>query len=302
MGRHGRGFDLGYKLHISVDHRSILPLASVLAPANDNEKKHGPTLVEKTKMVLRRAGARLRSIIGDSQYSSGRVRGLVDEAVIPFMANQRRGEDVLRVDIRKMIRLQEERRFDYWCSGELNGKTLGILGVGNLGRPVAKTGKMGFDMAVIGWDKYVNSYQYVDRIFPENQLDEVLKSSDFLVITLPLTPETDGLIGERELKLMKQSAYLVNVARGDILVKDAFLKALGEKWIAGAAVDAFWGKDPVEWVLFPEDKIWEFENVLISPHTAWFSERYAARACKLFCDNLERYIKGEELINIVKER
>ena len=98
VGRHGRGFDLGYKLHISVDHRTILPLASVLAPANDNEKRHGPTLVEKTKMVLRRAGARLRSIIGDSQYSSGRMRGLVDEAVIPFMSNQRRGENVLRVD------------------------------------------------------------------------------------------------------------------------------------------------------------------------------------------------------------
>ena len=113
VGRHGRGFDLGYKLHISVDHRSILPLASVLAPANDNEKKHGPTLVEKTKMVLRRAGARLRSIIGDSQYSSGRMRGLVEEAVIPFMANQRRGEAVLRVDRKFRTHGPEEERAKY---------------------------------------------------------------------------------------------------------------------------------------------------------------------------------------------
>jgi len=113
VGRHGRGFDLGYKLHISVDHRSILPLASVLAPANENEKKHGPTLVEKTKMVLRRAGARLRSIIGDSQYSSGRMRGLVEEAVIPFMANQRRGEAVLRVDRKFRTHGPEEERAKY---------------------------------------------------------------------------------------------------------------------------------------------------------------------------------------------
>jgi transposase len=113
VGRHGRGFDLGYKLHISVDHRSILPLASVLASANDNEKKHGPTLVEKTKEILRRAGARLRSIIGDSQYSSGKMRGLVDEAVIPFMANQRRGKNVLRVDRKFRTHGPEEERVKY---------------------------------------------------------------------------------------------------------------------------------------------------------------------------------------------
>ena len=113
VGRHGRGYDLGYKLHISVDHRSILPLASVLAPANDNEKRHGPTLVEKTKRVLQRAGARLRSIIGDSQYSSGRMRELVDEAVIPFMSNQRKGEDVLRVDRKFRTHGPEEERAKY---------------------------------------------------------------------------------------------------------------------------------------------------------------------------------------------
>ena len=113
VGRHGRGFDRGYKLHISVDHRSILPLASVLAPANDNEKRHGLTLVEKTKRVLRRAGARLGIIIGDSQYSSGRMRGLVDEAVIPFMSNQRRGEAVLRVDRKFRTHGPEEERAKY---------------------------------------------------------------------------------------------------------------------------------------------------------------------------------------------
>jgi transposase len=113
VGRHGRGFDLGYKLHVSVDHRRILPLSSVLAPANENEKRHGPTLVEKAKKVLRRAGARLRRLVADSQYSSGRMRRLVDEAVIPFTSNQRQGEPVLRVDRRFRTHGPEEKRAEY---------------------------------------------------------------------------------------------------------------------------------------------------------------------------------------------
>jgi transposase len=113
VGRHGRGYDLGYKLHVSVDHRRILPLACVLAPANDNEKRHGPTLVERTKQILRKAGARLRSMVADSQYSSGRMRGLVDEAVIPFMSNQRRGEGVLRVDRKFRTHGPEEEKAKY---------------------------------------------------------------------------------------------------------------------------------------------------------------------------------------------
>jgi hypothetical protein len=100
VGRNGRSYGLGYKLHASVEPRRILPLASVLAPANENEKRHASTLVERTRVVLSRAGARLRCLIADSQYSSGRVRSLVEHAVIPYMSNQRCGEDVLRVDRR----------------------------------------------------------------------------------------------------------------------------------------------------------------------------------------------------------
>jgi len=100
VGRNGRGYDLGYKLHVSVDHKRILPLAEVIAPANENEKRHAPSLVERTRMVLGRAGARLRSLIADSQISSRRVRGLVEDSVIPYMSNQMRGVNVLRVDRR----------------------------------------------------------------------------------------------------------------------------------------------------------------------------------------------------------
>ena len=99
VGRNGRFYGLGFKLHIAVDHRSVLPLATILAPANDNEKKHAPSLIERTKNVLEKAGARLRSLIADSQYSSKAVRGLVEESVIPYTSNQK-GEDIFRVDRR----------------------------------------------------------------------------------------------------------------------------------------------------------------------------------------------------------
>jgi hypothetical protein len=97
VGRNGRGYDLGYKLHLSLDPKRILPLAAVVASANDNEKKHAPSLLERTRDVLNRAGVRLRRLIGDSQYSSRKVRSLVDELVIPYTSNQR-GVGVLRVD------------------------------------------------------------------------------------------------------------------------------------------------------------------------------------------------------------
>jgi hypothetical protein len=98
VGRAGRTFGLGYKLHLSIESESRLPLANVVAPANENEKRHTPTMLEKTRQVLFNAGARLRSVIADSQYSDEKIRRTV-EAVIPYPANQKRDvKGLLRVD------------------------------------------------------------------------------------------------------------------------------------------------------------------------------------------------------------
>ena len=112
VGRNGRGYGLGYKIHLSVDHRTMLPLATLLAPANDNEKKHGLYLIERTRTVLGRAGVRLRSLICDSQYSGKAMRAMAEGSVIPYMSRERRGDDVLRVD----------RRFRALGSSELVGE------------------------------------------------------------------------------------------------------------------------------------------------------------------------------------
>jgi hypothetical protein len=100
VGRNGRGYSLGYKLHLAVEHRTMLPLAVVLAPANENEKRHASTLVERAKSILGKAGLGFRSIIADSQYSGKELRAMAGFSVIPYMSRERKGEDMLRVDRR----------------------------------------------------------------------------------------------------------------------------------------------------------------------------------------------------------
>lgn len=184
---------------------------------------------------------------------------------------------------------------------ELHSRTIGVLGLGHIGKIIAKKAKLGFDMKVLGYDEYVKEYEYADQVYPAGQLDEVLRVSDFVVISLPLIPETDRLLGERELKLMKSTAYLVNVARGEILDKGAFARALRERWIAGAAIDVFWG-DPTAYALSPADELWDLDNLFITAHNATGTDRYVMRTGQLFCDNLDKFMKGEPLINVILER
>ena len=114
VGRAGKTFALGYKLHLSIDAQSMLPLTSLFASANQNEKKHSLTLVEQAKQILSNSGAKLRSVIADSQYSDSKLRGAVDETVIPYPSNQKRGvKDILRVDKKFRTYGPEELRKEY---------------------------------------------------------------------------------------------------------------------------------------------------------------------------------------------
>ncbi|MFH1351758.1 MAG: D-2-hydroxyacid dehydrogenase [Pseudomonadota bacterium] len=196
-----------------------------------------------------------------------------------------------------MTNNQRDKKWDFWCSGELYGKTLGILGLGNLGKPIAKRAKLGFEMNVVAFDSVVGEYEHVDQIHRE--LRSVLEMSDFVVITLPLTNETAGLLNEETLKWLKKSAFLCNVGRGELINRQALIKALKEGWIAGAGLDVFWG-DAAQMHLSPDDELWDMENIIISPHVAWFSENYHVRAVDLFVKNLMRFIKGDALLNVVK--
>jgi phosphoglycerate dehydrogenase-like enzyme len=133
-----------------------------------------------------------------------------------------------------------------------------------------------------------------ERFYPASELHAMLEDSDYVVVALPLTPATRGFIGEGELRAMKPSGYLVNIARGPIVDEGALVQALREGWIAGAGLDVF-EEEPL-----PSDSpLWGLENALISPHVAGFTPHYHERAAALFAGNLKRYLKGEPLLNLV---
>jgi transposase len=114
VGRAGRTYGLGYKLHLAIDSQTMLPLSRVFASANQNEKKHTPNMLEKTKALLNRCGAKLRSVIADSQYSDDRIRNAVDETIIPYPTNQKRDvKDLLRVDKKFRIHGPEDQKKEY---------------------------------------------------------------------------------------------------------------------------------------------------------------------------------------------
>jgi phosphoglycerate dehydrogenase-like enzyme len=181
----------------------------------------------------------------------------------------------------------EYGRFEIWEGDpvpfELEGKTIGIIGYGSIGREIASRCKA-LGMKVIA----------LKRTTP---IEELLKISDFVTVTLPLTDETRGMIGEQELKMMKRDAYLINIARGEIIQEKALIKALKDRWIAGAALDVF-EKEPL-----PKDHpFYKMSNVLITPHISGTNPEYMNRVVEIFMENLERYLEGKPLKNIIDKK
>ncbi len=180
---------------------------------------------------------------------------------------------------------------------ELYEKTLLMVGLGAIGERIAVVGHA-LGMRVLGMRRRQgNAPAGVDAIYPPDRLLEILPECDFVVLAPPLTRETRGMIGERELRAMKQSAFLVNMGRGKLIDEAALIRALQEGWIAGAGLDVF------ETEPLPQDSpLWDIPNVIMTAHYAGASPRYYERAMPIFLDNLRRYRDGEELRNLVDKR
>jgi len=170
---------------------------------------------------------------------------------------------------------------------QLSGKTLGIIGLGRIGRKVALYGKA-FGMRVLYHNRKKDEELERELGVEYRSLDDLLRESDFVTIHTPLTKETHHLIGERELKLMKKSAILVNTARGPVVDTSALIKALKEGWISGAALDVF-DEEPLP----GNHELTAFKNVVLLPHLG--SATYEARRgmASLVVDNLIAFAKGE---------
>ncbi|NOZ31280.1 MAG: D-glycerate dehydrogenase [Crenarchaeota archaeon] len=171
---------------------------------------------------------------------------------------------------------------------EVNGKTLGIIGMGRIGRAVAERAK-GFKMKILYYDAYRLPPEMEEKLGAEYvPLETLLKESDIVSIHVPLTKETYHLIGERELKMMKPTAYLINTARGKVVDTEALVKALKEKWIAGAALDVF-EEEPLP----PDHPLTKLDNVVLAPHAASATTETRTKMAMLVAENLIAFLKGE---------
>ncbi|MDQ0247767.1 phosphoglycerate dehydrogenase-like enzyme [Bacillus fengqiuensis] len=178
---------------------------------------------------------------------------------------------------------------------EIHGKTIGIIGVGAIGKETAKIAKA-FGMNVIGVRHSGKPEEYVDHMYTPQQLHTILPTCDYVVITLPLTKETHHLFQSREFQLMKPSSFLINIGRGEIVAEEELIEALRERQIAGAGLDVF-ATEPL-----PENSpLWNFDNVIITPHTAGSTEHYDKRVIEdIFIPNLKSYLEEKTpAINLV---
>ncbi|MEH2160750.1 MAG: D-2-hydroxyacid dehydrogenase [Nostoc sp.] len=214
----------------------------------------------------------------------------ISEFVVAFMLYHAK-------NLRKLQTLQDTHT---WVKGvfleELADATLLILGTGNIGQAIASRAKA-FGVKVWGSRRHPEPLPNFDKIVGADEWRSLLPSADYVVIATPLTPETKGLIDEAALRSMRQSAYLINIARGAIVDEAALLTALSEGWIAGAGLDTV-ATEPLP----PASPLWSLPNAFITPHCSALSPRLRERIAQLFLDNLKRYQTGQPLRNVVDKK
>jgi phosphoglycerate dehydrogenase-like enzyme len=197
-------------------------------------------------------------------------------------------------------------RWNLFSPHELRGSTVGIIGYGSIGRQIARLLQT-FGATVLATKRDIlhpddpgytleglgdSGGDLVNRLYPPQALCSLLKECDYVVVTLPLTTATRGLLGAKELAAIKPGAFLVDISRGEIVDHNALIPLLREHKIAGSALDVF----PVE-PLPADSPLWKLPNVIITPHIAGFSPHYDERATALFTQNLRRYLDQLPLYN-----
>lgn len=188
---------------------------------------------------------------------------------------------------------QRERRWSEGKVASARGLTLAILGLGNTGRAVARLAAA-IGMRVIGMRANPTATPNVDHVAGPDELHEVLPKADFVLVCLPLTPRTRHLLDRPQFAAMKRGAVLIDVSRGGIVRQAALIESLAEGRVKGAALDVF-ETEPLP----PESPLWTMPNVIITPHCSSVYEGWERRSIEMFCDNIERWRRGEKRDNIV---
>ena len=203
-------------------------------------------------------------------------------------------------DLRRMIRNQAARVWEQFDVTMVSGKTLGIIGYGSIGRAIA-TRACALEMKVLAFKRNLSQSPLEDRLtermFGPDSLREMLSQCDYVAVTLPLTEQTRGLIADAEFAVMKKNVVVINVGRGPTIDERAFIKALSENRVRGAALDVF------DYEPLPRDHpFYSFQNVLLSPHCADHTPDWHGNAMRFFMAQLERFRRGEALLNLVDKK
>jgi phosphoglycerate dehydrogenase-like enzyme len=209
------------------------------------------------------------------------------------------------------LKLQRERkwvRFSEFPGERLWQRTLGIVGYGSIGRHVARIASS-FGMRILACKRHPEMRSHKkfslkgvgdpegvlpEKIYGADELHDLLAQCDYVVVTLPLTPLTEGVIGEAELRAMKENVYLVNVGRGKVIDESVLIQALRENWIAGAGLDVF-AQEPLP----ADSELYELNNVILTTHIGIMGGDTMEELLMLFCENLRRYVTSESLLNVV---
>jgi phosphoglycerate dehydrogenase-like enzyme len=214
---------------------------------------------------------------------------------------------VLPTTMRSQMR-REWKRTGFMDIQPMRGKTLGVIGYGSIGRETARIAQsLGMDVLALkrnpeerrdlGWNPPgVGDPEgsIPRRWYGPDQCEAILREADYITVTLPLTPQTKGLIGRKEIAAMRSNAYIVNVGRGEVIDQDALIDALRENRIGGAGLDVF-EREPLE----TESVLWDLENVILTPHVSAGFTDYNRVCCELFATNLQRFRAGQPLFNLV---
>jgi phosphoglycerate dehydrogenase-like enzyme len=214
----------------------------------------------------------------------------------------------LHITIRAQLRHEWSRRGFMDTIEELRGKTLGVIGYGSIGRETARLGAaMGMRVLALkrspadrldpGWCPAGlgdPEGRIPEKYFGPDDCEAILRESDYITVTLPLTSSTRKLVGAKEIAAMKPGSYIVNIGRGEVIDEAALIEALRAGRIGGAGLDVF-EHEPLE----ASSPLWDLENVILTPHMSGANRGYMEKACELFIENLRRFNSGKELLNRV---
>jgi phosphoglycerate dehydrogenase-like enzyme len=203
---------------------------------------------------------------------------------------------------RNLYKLYQNDKQEVWDNShyggiELNGKTAVVIGVGGVGSQIALRANA-FGMTVIGVDPEDKPFlPFVQRVVKPDRLDEVIPLADVVFISTPDTPKSHKMMGAHQFELMKKNSYFIAVSRGGIYEMGGLVKALDEKKLAGAGVDV---TDPEP--LPKGHALWKFDNVIVTPHLAGRSDRDAGRMVGTIKENIQRFVDGKPLLNVVDKQ